>query len=103
VGLSFGRSGRRAPLLAAHQSKALVTASIALAHFLLNRFQPFSESAVYGAGFSGRDSSRGDLVQYPALKRCDLIQRHLLDLSYARLNIGIYSGRFPVAHDLLPW
>jgi hypothetical protein len=50
-----------------------VTASAALAHFPLNRFQPFSESAIYGAGFSRRDSSCGDFGQYPALKRCDLV------------------------------
>src|ERR1700757_174415 len=43
------------------------------AKFLLDRFQPFSESAVYRASFSRRDSSRGDLGQYPALKRCDLL------------------------------
>jgi hypothetical protein len=50
-----------------------VTASAALAQFLLNRFQPFSESAIYGAGFSWSDSSRGDVGQYSALKHCDLV------------------------------
>jgi hypothetical protein len=60
-----------------------------------NRVQPFSESAIYGAGFSGRDSCRGDLGQYPGLKRCDLIQRHLLDLSYPHLKrrrAGCFHG-----------
>jgi hypothetical protein len=44
-----------------------------LAQFLLNRVQPFSEGAIYGAGFSWRDSSRGDVGQYSALKHCDLV------------------------------
>jgi len=81
----------------------LFTASASLAQLLLNCFQPFSESAIYGADFSGRETSRGDLGQYPALKRCDLVQRHLFDLSYPHQNIGIYSRRFPVAHALLSW
>jgi hypothetical protein len=72
-----------------------VAASAALAQLLFNRVQPFSESAIYGAGFSGRDSCRGDLGQYPGLKRCDLIQRHLLDLSYPHLKrrrAGCFHG-----------
>ena len=48
-------------------------ASAALAQFLLNRFQPFSESTIYGASFSRSDSSRGDVGQYSALKHCDLV------------------------------
>src|SRR5258708_7812244 len=48
-------------------------ASAGLAQFLLNRFQPVPESAIYGAGFSWRDSSRGDVGQYSALKHCDLV------------------------------
>jgi hypothetical protein len=40
---------------------------------LLNRFQPVPESAIYGADFSWRDSSRGDVGQYSALKHCDLV------------------------------
>jgi hypothetical protein len=51
----------------------LITASASLAQFLLNRFQPFSEGAIYGADFSRRDSSRGDVGQYSALKHCDLV------------------------------
>jgi hypothetical protein len=40
---------------------------------LLNHFQPVPESAIYGADFSWRDSSRGDVGQYSALKHCDLV------------------------------
>ena len=40
---------------------------------LLNRFQPVPESAIYGADFSWRDSSRGDVGQYSALKHCNLV------------------------------
>jgi hypothetical protein len=68
---------------------------------LFNRLQPFSERAIDGAGFSRCDSSRGDLDQYPRLKRSDLIQRHLLDLSYPHLKVGIYSHRFPLRIKLL--
>ena len=39
--------------------------AVSRAKLLLNCFQPFSESAVYRAGFSRRDSSSGDLGQYP--------------------------------------
>ena len=42
-------------------------ASAACAKFLLKRFQPGSESAIYGADFSRRNSTRGNLAQYPAL------------------------------------
>jgi hypothetical protein len=73
------------------------------AQFLLNRFQPVPESAIYGTDFFWRNSSRGDVGQYSALKHGDLVQRHLLDLSYPRLNIGIYFRRSPVAHAFLPW
>jgi hypothetical protein len=73
------------------------------AQFLLNRFQPIPESAIYGTDFFWRNSSRGDVGQYSALKHGDLVQRHLLDLSYPRLNIGIYFRRSPVAHAFLPW
>ena len=38
--------------------------AVSRAKLLLNCFQPFSESAIYGTGFSRRDSSRGDLGQY---------------------------------------
>ena len=72
------------------------------AQFLLNRFQPIPESAIYGTDFFWRNSARGDVGQYSALKHGDLVQRHLLDLSYPRLNIGICFRRFPVAHELLP-
>ena len=36
-------------------------------------FQPVPESAIYGAGFFWRDSPRGDVGQYSALKHCDLV------------------------------
>ena len=36
-------------------------------------FQPVPESAIDGADFSWRDSSRGDVGQYSALKHSDLV------------------------------
>jgi hypothetical protein len=69
---------------------------------LLNRFQPFSERAIQGARFSWLDTSIGDLGQDSALKHPDLVQAHLLDLSYPRLNIGFYFRRLSFAHGLLP-
>jgi len=89
------------PSIAAEASRPF--ASAGLAQLLLNRSQPVPESAIYGAGFFWRDSPRGDVGQYSALKHCDLVQRHLLDLSYPRLDISIYFRRFPVAHAFLPW
>ena len=47
--------------------------SAGLAQLLLNRFQPVPESSIYGAGFFWRDSPRGDVGQYSALKHCDLV------------------------------
>jgi hypothetical protein len=88
------------PSIAAEASRPF--ASAGLAQLLLNRSQPVPESAIYGAGFFWRDSPRGDVGQYSALKHCDLVQRHLLNLSYPSLDIGIYFRRFPAAHDLLP-
>lgn len=39
----------------------VLTTLAAPAQFLLNRFQPLSERAIYGARLSCRDASRGDL------------------------------------------
>src|SRR5260370_10928171 len=47
--------------------------SAGLAQLLLNRLQPVPESAIYGAGFFWRDSPRGDVAQYSALKHGDLV------------------------------
>jgi hypothetical protein len=35
------------------------------------------------------------------MKHCDLVHCHLLDLSYPRLDIGIYFRCSPVAHAFL--
>jgi hypothetical protein len=40
----------------------VLTTLAAPAQFLLNRFQPLSESAIYGTRLSCRDASRGDPV-----------------------------------------
>ena len=53
----------------------------ALSHHRLNRprvvpaqsLSAVSQSPIYGAGFSRRNSSRGDVGQYPALKHGDLV------------------------------
>ena len=73
AGLFFSDAGEpRAPRIAT-PAPSLMTASAALAQLLLNRFQPFSESAIQGARFSWRDSSFGDLGQDSALERGDLV------------------------------
>ena len=59
------------PCIAAEASRPF--ASAGLAQLLFDRFQPLPESAIYGADFSWRDSSRGDVGQYSALKHSDLV------------------------------
>ena len=69
---SFYRQGQDlAPSIAAEASRPFALAG--LAQLLFNRFQPLPESAIYGADFSWRDSSRGDVGQYSALKHSDLV------------------------------
>jgi hypothetical protein len=74
---------------------ASFTASTNFAHFVLDRIPPLAHGAVYRFGLSWRDVSLDDLGHQSGLKSCNILKRHLHELSapqdrhFARRSLGL--------------